>query len=277
MGQKTSPIGFRTGVTLPWQSTWFAPKANYGEFLVEDWRIRRFVDQRFNRQPPYSAVSKVEIARTRNEVKVTLHTGRPGMVIGPRGAEVETLKTQLEELVDRAISVNVVEIKEPALDATLVAENIAQQLVKRASYRRTMKMACETAMNAGAKGVKVICAGRLAGAEIARSETQKLGSIPLHTLDADVDYGLATARTTYGTVGVKVWIYRGKFGEQQVASSRTRRSRPRRAAGGPRGRSGGSRTRSSRAGAETKAAPASSKATTDRGRGHESNAASQES
>ena len=264
-------------MTLPWQSTWFAPKANYGEFLVEDWRIRRFVDQRFNRQPPYSAVSKVEIARTRNEVKVTLHTGRPGMVIGPRGAEVETLKTQLEELVDRAISVNVVEIKEPALDATLVAENIAQQLVKRASYRRTMKMACETAMNAGAKGVKVICAGRLAGAEIARSETQKLGSIPLHTLDADVDYGLATARTTYGTVGVKVWIYRGKFGEQQVASSRTRRSRPRRAAGGPRGRSGGSRTRSSRAGAETKAAPASSKATTDRGRGHESNAASQES
>lgn len=253
MGQKTSPIGFRTGITLPWQSTWFAPKANYGEFLVEDWKIRKFIDERFNRQPPYSAVSKVEIARTRNEVKVTLHTGRPGMVIGPRGAEVETLKTQLEELVDRKISVNVVEIKEPALDATLMAENIAQQLVKRASYRRTMKMACENAMNAGAKGVKVICSGRLAGAEIARTETQKMGSIPLHTLDADVDYGLAIARTTYGTIGVKVWIYRGKFGEEPVAPGRgARRPRTRRPAG--------PRSRGKASGRGTPAAPAPSEA-----------------
>ncbi|MBN1125709.1 MAG: 30S ribosomal protein S3 [Sedimentisphaerales bacterium] len=220
-------------MTLPWQSTWFAPKANYGEFLIEDWKIRKFIDDRFNRQPPYSAVAKVEIARTRNEVKVTLHTARPGMVIGPRGAEVETLKTQLEELVDRKINVNVIEIKEPALDSTLVAENIAQQLTKRASYRRTMKMACEAAINAGAKGVKVICGGRLAGAEIARSETQKLGSIPLQTLDADVDYGVATARTTYGTIGIKVWIYKGKYGEELEATVRPRRSaRPRRGGGG---------------------------------------------
>ncbi len=259
MGQKTSPIGFRTGITLPWQSTWFAPKANYGEFLVEDWKIRKFIDERFNRQPPYSAVSKVEIARTRNEVKVTLHTGRPGMVIGPRGAEVETLKTQLEELVDRKISVNVVEIKEPALDATLMAENIAQQLVKRASYRRTMKMACENAMNAGAKGVKVICSGRLAGAEIARTETQKMGSIPLHTLDADVDYGLAIARTTYGTIGVKVWIHRGKFGEELVASARgARRPRARRPAAPRGGRSGGPRSRSETSGRGSQTAPAPS-------------------
>ena len=242
MGQKTSPIGFRTGITLDWQSTWFAPKANYGEFLIEDWNIRKYIDKRFNRQPPYSAVSKIEIARTRNEVKVTLHTARPGMVIGPRGAEVETLKEELEELIDRKININVIEIKEPALDATLMAEAIAMQLKKRASYRRAMKAQCENAMNAGAKGVKIICGGRLAGAEIARSETQKLGSIPLQTLDANVDYGVATSHTSYGTIGVKVWIYKGKFGEEIVPVSRPRRQvRPRRGAGGGggRGRSGG--------------------------------------
>lgn len=237
MGQKTSPIGFRTGITLPWQSTWFAPKANYGEFLIEDYKLREYVDKKFNRQPPYAAVSKVEIARTRNEVKVTLHTARPGMVIGPRGAEVDKLREELEELIDRKISVNVIEIKEPNLDATLVAEGIAEQLKKRAAYRRSMKMACENAMNAGALGIKIICSGRLAGAEIARSETQKMGAIPLHTLDANVDYGIATSRTTYGTIGIKVWIYKGKFGEEIVAKapSRPRRgARPRR---GPRDRS----------------------------------------
>jgi small subunit ribosomal protein S3 len=229
MGQKTSPIGFRTGITLDWQSTWFAPKANYGDFLVEDWKIRDYVDKRFNRQPPYSAVAKVKIARTRNEVKVTLHTARPGMVIGPRGAEVDKLREELEELIDRKINVNVIEIKEPALDATLVGEGIAEQLKKRASYRRVMKMACENAMNAGAKGVKIICGGRLAGSEIARTETQKMGSIPLQTLDANVDYGVATARTTYGAIGIKVWIYKGKFGQEVVPTVRPRRpSRPRR-------------------------------------------------
>jgi len=241
MGQKTSPIGFRTGITLGWQSTWFAPKASYGEFLIEDWKLRKYIDKKFNRQPPYSAVSKVEIARTRNEVKVTLHTARPGMVIGPRGAEVEALKEELEELINRKINVNVIEIKEPALDATLMAEAIALQLKKRASYRRAMKAQCENAMNAGAKGVKIICGGRLAGAEIARSETQKLGSIPLQTLDANVDYGVATSHTTYGTIGVKVWIYKGKFGEEIVPVSRPRRQlRPRRGAGG---RGGGGRGR----------------------------------
>ena len=157
MGQKTSPIGFRTGITLGWESTWFAPKANYGDFLIEDWKVREYVDKKFNRQPPYSAVAKVEVARTRNEVKVTLHTARPGMVIGPRGAEVEALKEELEELIDRKVNVNVIEIKEPSLNATLVAEGIAEQLKKRASYRRAMKTQCENAMNAGAKGVKIIC------------------------------------------------------------------------------------------------------------------------
>jgi small subunit ribosomal protein S3 len=226
MGQKVSPIGFRTGVTLGWQSTWFAPKANYGEFLVEDQKIRRYVDNRFNRRMPKGAVAKTEIIRTRNEVKVTLHSARPGVVIGPRGGEVDKLREELEVLTGRQINVNVIEIKEPDLNATLVAEAIAEQLGKRASFRRTMKQFCEAAMNAGAKGVKIICSGRLAGSEMARKETQKLGSIPLHTLDANVDYAIATARTTYGAIGVKTWIYKGKFGEEIVQSRYRRQRRP---------------------------------------------------
>ncbi|MBN1361004.1 MAG: 30S ribosomal protein S3 [Sedimentisphaerales bacterium] len=230
MGQKTSPIGFRTGVTLGWQSTWFAPKANYGDFLVEDQAIRKYIDRRFNRQMPKGAIAKVEIIRTRNEVNVTLHSGRPGVVIGPRGGEVDKVREELESLVGRKVTVNVVEIKEPELNATLVGQAIAEQLGKRASFRRTMKQQCEAAMNAGAKGVKIMCSGRLAGSEMARQETQKMGSIPLHTLDADVDYSIATARTTYGAIGIKVWIYRGKFGEENEPVQRRRRRAPRRMA-----------------------------------------------
>jgi len=233
MGQKTSPIGFRTGVTLGWQSTWFAPKANYGDFLVEDQKIRTYIDGRFNRQMPKGAVAKVEIIRTRNEVNVTLHSGRPGVVIGPRGGEVDKLREELEGVTGRKVTVNVIEIKEPDLNAALVGEGIAEQLGKRASFRRTMKQFCEAAMNAGAKGVKITCAGRLAGSEMARTETQKMGSIPLHTLDADVDYAQATARTTYGAIGIKVWIYRGKFGEELEVPDRAHRRPPRRM--GPRG------------------------------------------
>jgi small subunit ribosomal protein S3 len=225
MGQKTSPIGFRTGVTLGWQSTWFAPKANYGDFLVEDQKIRQFIDDRFNRRMPNGAVAKTEIIRTRNEVKVTLHSARPGVVIGPRGGEVDKLREELEARTGQKMSVNVIEIKEPDLNAALVGEAIAEQLSKRASFRRTMKQFCESAINAGAKGVKIICSGRLAGSEMARKETQKLGSIPLHTLDADVDYAVSTARTTYGTIGIKVWIYRGKFGEEAGQTTRYRRKR----------------------------------------------------
>lgn len=234
MGQKTSPIGFRTGITLGWRSTWYASKDNYGVFLLEDARIRDYVDGKFNRQPPYAAVSKVQIARTRNEVNVTLYTARPGMVIGPRGAEVDKLREEIEKLVGRKINVNVMEIKEPALDAKLAAEAIAGQLKKRASFRRVMKQQCELAMEAGAMGVKIICGGRLAGAEMARRETQKLGSIPLQTLDANVDYATATAKTTYGTVGIKVWIYKGKFGQEIEPKHRPRRSRGRRGTQGGR-------------------------------------------
>jgi len=228
MGQKTSPTGFRTGVTLGWQSTWFAPKANYGNFLVEDQNIRNYLDGRYNRQMPKGAVAKIEIIRTRNEVNVTLHSARPGVVIGPRGGEVDKVREELEALTGRKVAVNVIEIKEPDLNAKLVGEAIAEQLGKRASFRRTMKQHCENAMSAGAKGVKIICSGRLAGSEMARKETQKLGSIPLHTLDANVDYATATARTTYGAIGIKVWIYKGKFGEEIQTSARRRR-RPRRA------------------------------------------------
>ncbi|AQQ72050.1 30S ribosomal protein S3 [Limihaloglobus sulfuriphilus] len=239
MGQKTSPIGFRTGITLDWQSTWYAPKANYGEFLVEDKKVRDFVDKKFNQQPPYAAVSKIEIARTRNEVKVILHTGRPGMVIGPKGAEVDVLREQLEELIDRKVNVNVVEIADPNLDAKLVADGIAQQFQRRAPFRRVMKMQCENIMNSGALGCKIMCSGRLGGAEMARRETQKLGSIPLQTLDANVDYASSTSFTTYGAIGVKVWIYKGKFGEEIQPQARPQRGGRK---GGPRRqRKGGGR------------------------------------
>ena len=254
MGQKVSPIGFRTGITLGWQSIWFAPKSDYGTFLVEDQRIREYVDRKLNRHVPKGAVAKVEVIRTRNEVKVTLHSGRPGVVIGPRGGEVDRLREELEEITGRKVAVNVVEIKEPDLNATLVAEAIAEQLSKRASFRRTMKQHCESSMNAGAKGVKIICAGRLAGSEMARRETQKLGSIPLHTLDANVDYAVATSRTTYGTIGVKVWIYKGKFGEEIEPISR-RRSRPPRRIGPAqrRGRSKAAPVQKSKSTAQTNA------------------------
>ena len=215
MGQKVSPTGFRTGITLGWKSTWYADKKTYGNNLIEDHHIRDYIDVKFNRQMPKGAVSKTEIVRTRNEVKVTLFSARPGMVIGPRGAEVDNLREELEVITGgQKVNVNVIEIKEPDLDAKLVAESIGEQLLKRAAFRRAMKQRCEAAMQAGAKGVKIICSGRLGGAEMSRKETQKLGSIPLHTLDANIDYALSHARTSYGIIGIKVWIYKGKFGEE---------------------------------------------------------------
>ncbi len=216
MGQKCNPIGFRTGITQGWRSRWYAPKAAFGEFLVEDEKIRRYVDNRLNRQPPFAAVSKVEIERTRNEVKVVLHTARPGMVIGPKGQEVDKLREDIENLIDRKVSINIVEVKQPDLDAKLCAEAIAEQLKKRASFRRLMKMRGEAAIAAGAKGVKMLLSGRLGGSEMARREKLIVGSIPLQTLQADVDYGQAMARCSYGAIGVKVWIYRGMYGDEIV-------------------------------------------------------------
>ncbi|HEY3242623.1 MAG TPA: 30S ribosomal protein S3 [Phycisphaerae bacterium] len=229
MGQKVNPIGFRVGITEDWLSRWYAPKAAYGEFLVEDQRIRKFVDDALNRKPPYAAVSKVEIERTRNEVKVILHTARPGLVIGPKGAEVDKLKDALENLIDRKININIVEIKNPDVDAQLVGESIAEQLKKRAGFRRVMKQRCDSAMSAGAKGIKIMCKGRLGGSEMARSETQIRGSIPLHTLQAHVTYGYAISRTTFGVIGVQVWIYLGRYGEEaEITAGESRRPEGRR-------------------------------------------------
>ncbi len=218
MGQKCHPIGFRIAVTEPWRSRWYAPKANFGTFLVEDEQIRRFIDRELNRKPPYAGVSKVEIERTRDEVKVTLHTARPGVVIGAKGAEVDKLREKLEELIERRVNVSIVEIRNPDLDAYLIASNIAEQLKKRSSFRRIMKQKCEAAMNAGAKGIKIICSGRLGGAEMARRETQMRGSIPLQTLQANVDYAVVHAVTTVGTIGVKVWVYKGQYGDDEAAA-----------------------------------------------------------
>ena len=226
MGQKCNPIGFRVGITEGWKSRWYAPKAAYGTFLVEDERIRVFIDDMLNKQPPHAGISKVEIERTRDEVKVILHTARPGMVIGAKGAEVDKLKERLEDLIDRRVSVSIIEIKNPDLDSFLIGASIGEQLKKRASFRRVMKQKCEAAMVGGAKGVKIICSGRLGGSEMARVETQLLGSIPLQTLQADVDYCVTHAVTTYGVVGIKVWVYRGMYGEQiepERAESRFRR------------------------------------------------------
>jgi small subunit ribosomal protein S3 len=222
VGQKCHPIGFRVGITRGWESRWYAPKAAFGSFLVEDERIRRFIDSKLNRQPPYAGVAKVEIERTRDEVKVILHAARPGVVIGAKGAEVDKLKERLEDLIDRRVSVNIVEIKYPDMDAHLIGTSIAEQLKKRMSFRRVMKQKCEAVMNAGAKGVKIICSGRLGGSEMARTETQMLGSIPLQTLQADVDYALSTAVTTYGVIGIKVWVYRGMYGEQPAEPTESR-------------------------------------------------------
>jgi len=232
MGQKVSPIGFRTGITLGWKSRWFAPKAAYGDFLVEDQSIRRFIDARLNRQPPYAAVARTEIERTRDEVRVNVHTARPGLVIGPKGAEIDKLREALESLINRKVTVNVTEVKFPELDAQLIGEAISEQLKRRAAFRRVMKQHCETAIATGALGVKIICSGRLGGAELARSERQVMGSIPLQTLQANVDYGLAVSSTTYGVIGIKVWIYRGMFGQEPEPVATAPRRQPR-AGGGP--------------------------------------------
>ncbi len=216
MGQKCHPGGFRVGITEGWKSRWYAPKAAFGVFLVEDEKIRRFIDKELNDKPPHAGISKVEIERTSEKVQVILHTARPGVVIGAKGADVDKLKEKLEDLIDRRVEVSIVEIKHPDLDARLVGTSIGEQLKKRGSFRRIMKMKCEASMSAGAKGVKIVCSGRLGGAEIARTEKQMMGSIPLQTLQADVDFAIVHAVTPYGTLGIKVWIHRGLYGEEIV-------------------------------------------------------------
>jgi len=214
MGQKVNPTGFRVGITEDWKSKWYAPKAAYGNFLVEDQKIRRYIDNKLNRRPPFAGISEILIERTREEVTVTLKTARPGLVIGPKGAEVDKLREELEDMIHRKVApMKVIEVKNPDLNAQLVAESIGEQLKKRASIRRVLKMRVESTKQAGAKGIKIQISGRLGGAEIARTEKVTSGSVPLTTLQADVNYGYAVAKTTYGTIGVKVWIFRGMYGD----------------------------------------------------------------
>ncbi len=223
MGQKVHPIGFRVGVTEGWRSRWFAPKAVYAEFLIEDQKIRNMIDKRLNQEHPFAGCAKIEIERTRDEVKVFLSTARPGMVIGPKGAEVDKLREEIENMIDRKVSVNIREIKNPDLNAQLLSLEIAQQLKRRTSFRRAIKAKCDAAMQAGALGVKIICKGRLGGAEMSRVETQKRGSIPLQTLDANIEYGFATSFTPYGAIGVRVWLYKGPYGAEVDADEGERR------------------------------------------------------
>lgn len=215
MGQKSHPFGFRLGITEAHRSRWYAPKALYGELLVEDEKIRKYLDNRLNRTPPNAFVSDIHIERTREELKIIVRTARPGLVIGPKGAEVDRMTEELQYMTGRKVSISIIEIREPDMDAQLVAENVAEQLKKRQGFRRVVKMRSESVMQAGAKGVKIQIAGRLGGAEMSRRMDVRLGSLPLSTLQANIDYGFAESLTTYGIIGVKVWIYKGPYSSEQ--------------------------------------------------------------
>jgi small subunit ribosomal protein S3 len=205
LGQKVHPTGFRLGILKSWDSRWFATK-DYAKLVFEDRKIRDYIKDRLY----HAGIAKVEIERAANKVKIRIFTARPGIVIGKKGAEIETLRRDLERRFKREILIDIQEVRRPELDATLVGENISLQLVRRVAFRRAMKRAVSAALKFGAKGVRVASAGRLGGAEMARREWYREGRVPLHTLRADIDYGTATARTTYGAIGVKVWIFKGE-------------------------------------------------------------------
>ena len=205
MGQKVHPVGFRLGIIKTWDSRWFANR-NYAKLVHEDRMIRNYIKERLY----HAGIAKVEIERAASKAKIKIYTARPGIVIGKKGSEIETLRKDLEKKFNREILIDIQEVRRPELDATLVGENIALQLVRRVAFRRAMKRAVTSALKFGAKGVRVACAGRLAGAEMARREWYREGRVPLHTLRADIDYGTALAKTTYGIIGVKVWIFKGE-------------------------------------------------------------------
>ncbi len=216
MGQKVNPVGFRTGIMVGWKSRWYASKQEFAELLVEDQKIRNFIKRRKDEagKPMYPAISKIEIERTRDEVKVILFSARPGVLIGRKGERVEELQKELQDRTGRRINIKIEELGRPEVIAQLVAEDIAEQLAKRAGFRRTMKRAMETTMEAGAKGIKIQLAGRLGGAEMSRREKAIAGSMPLSTLRAKIDYGLAEAWIAQGHIGVQVWINQGSYEEQ---------------------------------------------------------------
>ncbi len=218
MGQKVNPTGYRTGIMTGWKSRWYASKQEFADLLVEDRKIRDFVKRRKDRggKPMYPMIAKIEIERTRDEVKVVLYSARPGVLIGRKGERVEELQNELQNLTGRRINIKIEEVNRPELVAQLVAEDVAEQLARRSSFRRTMKRALEQTMEAGAKGIKIQLAGRLGGAEMARREKQIAGSIPLSTLQAKIDYGFTEAKIAQGHIGVQVWINQGNYSEDQV-------------------------------------------------------------
>ncbi|MEW6521629.1 MAG: 30S ribosomal protein S3 [Desulfurivibrio sp.] len=205
MGQKVNPIGLRLNIVRSWESTWYADR-DYAKFLLEDQKIRKYLKKRLY----HAGISKINIARTGEKLKLKLHTARPGIVIGKKGTEIEALKSDLDKLTNRQCVVDIQEVRRPEADAQLVAENVALQLERRIAFRRAMKKAVNIALKFGAKGIKIACSGRLGGAEMARREWTREGRVPLHTLRADIDYGFAEASTTYGIIGVKVWIFKGE-------------------------------------------------------------------
>ncbi|HOQ16286.1 MAG: 30S ribosomal protein S3 [Epulopiscium sp.] len=212
MGQKVNPHGLRVGIIKDWSTKWYASKQEYADLLVEDYKLRDYIKNKL-----YDAgISKIDIERAAERVKINIHTSKPGIVIGKGGSSIEQLRNELQKLTKHKVMVNIIEIKKPEIDAQLVAENVALQLENRVSFRRAMKQVMARAMKNGAKGIKVACSGRLAGAEIARTEHYHEGTIPLQTLRADIDYGFAEADTTYGKIGVKVWIYKGEILPQKA-------------------------------------------------------------
>ena len=215
MGQKVHPIGFRLGILTKWESNWYAEK-EFSRLLHEDIKIRKYVKKKLY----HAGISKIGIERTADKVRVNIHASRPGIIIGKRGTEVDVLRKELAKITPKEVFINIKEVRKPEMDAQLVAESVALQLERRVTFRRAMKKAVSSAMKFGSKGIKIACAGRLGGAEIARSEWYREGRVPLHTLRADIDYGQAEARTTYGLIGVKCWIFRGEVLEREPLAAR---------------------------------------------------------
>ncbi|MCB1496597.1 MAG: 30S ribosomal protein S3 [Bauldia sp.] len=220
MGHKVNPIGLRLGINRTWDSRWFANKGEYGQLLHEDMQVREMLMKELKQ----AAVSKVVVERPHKKCRVTIHSARPGIVIGKKGADIERLRKKVAELTDSDVHINIVEVRKPEIDATLVAQSIAQQLERRVAFRRAMKRAVQSAMRLGAEGIRISCGGRLGGAEIARMEWYREGRVPLHTLRADIDFGVATAHTAYGTCGVKVWIFKGEIMEHDPMASERRQT-----------------------------------------------------
>ncbi len=220
MGQKVNPVGLRLGINKTWDSRWYANDTEYGALLHEDVRIREALMEDLKQ----AAVSKIVIERPHKKARVSIHSARPGIVIGKKGADIEKLRKKVARMTDSEVHINIVEVRKPELDATLVAAGIAQQLERRVAFRRAMKRAVQSAMRLGAEGIRISCGGRLGGAEIARSEWYREGRVPLHTLRADIDYGFATANTAYGTCGVKVWVFKGEIMQHDPMASERRQT-----------------------------------------------------